>query len=161
MPASLLLFLLFLAAPQPTEEALAELRGVDGASVSGTVRFTAFDEGVRVMARVRGLADGLHGFHVHAGTDCAAPGGPFDPAGRPHGGPLDPPTHRHAGDLGNVASDDGLARYDRLDPVLTLDGPDTIVGRVVVVHAGQDDLNTLPDGAAGPVVACGVIAPVR
>lgn len=161
MPFLLLPVVLLLLSAQPAEEAVAELRGADGASVSGSVHFTRFDEGVRVRAQVRGLPDGLHGFHIHAGTDCAAPGSSFDPDGRPHGGPLDAATRRHAGDLGNLDADEGLARYDRLDPVLALDGSATIVGRVVVVHAGQDDLNTLPDGGAGGVVACGVIAPVR
>jgi Cu-Zn family superoxide dismutase len=38
-----------------------------------------------------------------------------------------------------------------------LDGPNTIIGRGVIVHAGADDLTSQPSGAAGPRVACGVI----
>jgi Cu/Zn superoxide dismutase len=55
----------------------------------------------------------------------------------------------------------GGARLDRLFGDLRLDGPTSVVGRVLVVHTGPDDLNTQPDGGVGAPVACGVIAPVE
>ena len=75
---------------------------------------------------------------------------------RLHAGPDQ--QKRHMGDLGNVEADgSGNASYDRLDSHLKLMGPDTIIGRGVIVHAGADDLTSQPSGAAGPRVACGVI----
>jgi Cu/Zn superoxide dismutase len=33
----------------------------------------------------------------------------------------------------------------------------TFIGKVLVVHEGQDDLSTQPDGSSGQPVGCGVI----
>lgn len=140
---------------------MAELSPTEGHAVRGTVHFEPAAGGVRVRAEVSGLAGGRHGFHVHEVGDCSAPdassaGGHFDPAGAPHAGP--DAAKRHVGDLGNLeAGSDGIARYDRVDAMLSLSGADGILGRAVVVHAGADDLTSQPSGAAGPRVACGVI----
>ncbi len=65
---------------------------------------------------------------------------------------------RHAGDLGNVVADDkGHVHYERIDPVISLKGPDTIIGRSIIVHALPDDYKTQPTGNAGGRLACGVI----
>ena len=133
----------------------------DGA-VTGGARLDAYDEGVRVEVRVTGLAPGLHGLHIHDATDCTDVGASphFDPDRHPHGDPEDPRPLHHAGDLGNLrASDDG-ARLDRVFPDLRLAGRETVVGRTLVIHAEQDDLNTQPDGESGAAVACGVIRSV-
>lgn len=141
----------------------ARLAPTNGNSVQGEVTFTPGDNGVRVVARVTGLTPGNHGFHVHETGDCSAPdassaGGHFAPKGSPHGAPEAPAAERHAGDLGNLqAGQNGTANYDRVDPVLTLNGPASIVGKAVIVHAGQDDFTTQPSGNAGSRLACGVI----
>lgn len=143
--------------------ASAELKPTEGSAVVGTITFTSEDGGVRVVAVVEGLVPGLHGFHVHEVGDCSAPdassaGGHFNPHGAPHGGPEVPPGERHVGDLGNLEADaNGVAKYERLDQLLALTGPDSIVGKAVIVHAKADDLGTQPAGDAGPRLACGVI----
>lgn len=149
----------------PESSLKADLEPTQGHDVRGTVLFEPAEGGVRVRADVRGLGGGRHGFHVHEVGDCSAPdassaGGHFNPTGALHGAP--DAKARHAGDLGNLeASTDGVARYERIDPMLALSGPDSILGRSVVVHAGSDDLTSQPSGAAGPRVACGVIAKGR
>ena len=143
----------------------AELAPTEGYEARGTVYFEPVDGGVRIRAEIRGLEPGRHGFHVHEIGDCSAPdassaGGHFNPTGSPHGGPTE--AERHAGDLGNLeAGPDGVARYDRVDALIALSGPDAILGRGVVVHARADDLTSQPSGAAGPRVACGVIVAGR
>lgn len=143
--------------------ATAELKPTEGSNVVGTVTFTAENDGLRVVAVIEGLAPGLHGFHVHEHGDCSAPdassaGGHFNPHGTPHGGPDAAHGERHAGDLGNLEADaSGVARYERLDQLLALTGPDSILGKAVIVHAKADDLSTQPAGDAGPRLACGVI----
>jgi Cu-Zn family superoxide dismutase len=123
--------------------------------------FTVVDGGVRVVADLDGLSPGKHGFHIHTYGDCTSAdgtsaGGHFAPHGRPHGAPTD--TERHVGDLGNVVADaDGHAHYDRVDPIIALHGENSIIGRGVILHAGEDDLTSQPTGAAGARVACGVI----
>lgn len=59
-------------------------------------------------------------------------GSHFNPFKKEHGGPED--ENRHAGDLGNVvAGDDGVAKIDITDSQIPLEGPNSILGRSVVV----------------------------
>ena len=59
-------------------------------------------------------------------------GSHFNPAGKEHGGPAD--ENRHAGDLGNiVAGENGVAVIDISDAQIPLSGPNSIIGRSVVV----------------------------
>lgn len=142
-------------------KAMAVLRPTQGSQASGIVTFVKEKNGTRVIAVVKGLTTGLHGIHIHEGKDCSAPdassaGGHFNPAGMPHGGPAD--QKRHAGDLGNVeANVYGNVYQEQVDRVISLEGPDSIIGRTVVVHAGADDLKSQPAGGSGARVACGVI----
>lgn len=140
--------------------------------VSGTVTFVELTDGVRVRYALRGLAPGEHGFHVHAVGNCGpadadgdgaveAGGGAMghlNPGTHTHGSPGDDMDERHAGDLGNVtAGADGHADGDMEDDVLSFDGATSVVGKAMLVHAGRDDLESQPSGAAGGRVGCGVI----
>lgn len=141
--------------------AIAVLRPIGGSEARGLVTFARIEGGVRVVAAVDGLSPGRHGFHVHEYGDCSASdgtsaGGHFNPDGSPHGGPGD--ADRHVGDLGNISADsDGTARHDAVDPRIELGGPRSIIGRAVILHAGEDDQTSQPSGAAGARIACGVI----
>jgi superoxide dismutase, Cu-Zn family len=107
----------------------------------------------------------------------------------PHGDRVDPQARRHVGDLGNIVADSsgqveagpcGTLMWRQLhshvscaffcqvdvefeDALISLEGPHTIIGRSVVIHADEDDLGrgTYPDSAttghSGARVACGVI----
>lgn len=146
---------------QPKADAVAVLAPTEGNEAGGVVRFTSTDKGVRVIAQLDHLAPGLHGFHIHVFGDCRAAdatsaGGHYNPGEEPHAGP--DAEHRHVGDLGNVLADDnGVATLDMIDPLIQIVGPNSIVGRSVIVHADPDDLTSQPTGAAGPRLACGVI----
>jgi Cu-Zn family superoxide dismutase len=127
----------------------------------GVVRFETVEHGVRVVADITGLAPGKHGFHIHEYGDCSSEdgssaGGHFNPAGMPHSMPAS--EKRHAGDLGNIEADNsGKAHLDYVDAVISFTGPNSIVGRGVIVHEKEDDLKTQPTGNAGARLACGVI----
>lgn len=142
-------------------KAVAVLIPTAGNKVSGTVTFTQAGDNVKVSAQLEGLTPGKHGFHIHEFGDCsskdgAAAGGHFNPGGSAHGAPE--ASARHAGDMGNIdAGADGVARLEFNDPVMKLNGPGTIVGRGLIVHANPDDLKTQPTGNAGGRLACGVI----
>ena len=148
---------------QGVTEARAQIAPVGDGEVRGTVTFTRVTGGVRVKASLERLSgSGFHAFQVLRGRDCDT-----DPAvhlgvyaGTPHGGPYSPPGLRHAGDLGNVRGDDGDGRYDRIDPVIALDGTRSLVGRAVVLRARRDDAAS-PDGAAGDVIGCGIAERAR
>lgn len=142
-------------------KAIAVIHPVGDSGVKGTVVFTQVQGGVEVTAEISGLKPGEHGFHVHEFGDCSAPdgtsaGGHFNPTGAPHGGPDD--AQRHVGDLGNIKADEsGNATYKRVDKMVALNGPHSVVGRGIIIHAGRDDLKSQPSGDAGARVACGVI----
>lgn len=89
-----------------------------------------------VFGEIRGLSQGMHGFHIHQFGDqsagCKSMGGHFNPLMNNHGAPHD--TFRHVGDLGNIVADEGgVARVDVLDSMLSLTGPNSIIGRGLVV----------------------------
>ena len=85
-----------------------------------------------------------------------------NPHGKTHGAPSS--AERHVGDLGNFETDaQGNARGCVQDPLIKLIGPESVLGRTVVVHAGTDDLGqggneeSKKTGNAGARPACGVI----
>lgn len=143
------------------EKAVCVLLPTKGSEVRGKVTFTRVEDGIRIVADVEGLSPGKHGFHVHewGNLDCPdgkCTGGHFNPEGVPHGGPDS--AVRHVGDLGNLeAGEDGRAHYDRVDRVIAFEGPHSIIGRAIIVHAGEDDLRSQPTGNAGARLAYGVI----
>jgi Cu-Zn family superoxide dismutase len=132
-----------------------------GGEASGIVTFTKVDGGVKVLAEIRGLTPGKHGFHIHEFGDTSSPdamsaGSHFDPTmTKHHGSPTEMP--RHVGDLGNLeASARGVARVELVLPNLTFSGPTSIIGRGVIVHEKEDNFGQ-PVGNAGGRVAAGVI----
>lgn len=148
-----------------TKEAVAKMSPTEGNEANGTVTFTQVEGGIRVVAHFEGVPEGDHGFHIHEFGDCSSgdgksAGGHFNPEGMPHGGPDS--EKRHVGDLGNITADaSGVAKKDYVDPVLTFDGPNSIIGKGVILHADPDDLTSQPTGAAGARIACGVIEMVE
>jgi Cu-Zn family superoxide dismutase len=87
-------------------------------------------------------------------------GGHFNPEGKSHGAPMD--MSRHMGDMGNLEADEsGKAHLEYVDATLQLNGPDSILGRSLIIHKNEDDLKTQPTGNAGPRVACGVIGTAK
>lgn len=63
---------------------------------------------------------------------CTSAGAHFNPFNKEHGAPED--TERHVGDLGNVtAGEDGVAKISITDKMIDLAGPQSIIGRTVVV----------------------------
>lgn len=142
--------------------AMATLAPTAGNQAAGTVMFTPNGDRVRVLAKVSGLAPGLHGFHIHEKSDCSAPdaasaGGHFNPTNAPHGNPSS--GVHHGGDMPMLEADaSGNATLDvTLDTVTLRDGPNSIVGRSVVVHDDADDYKTQPAGNSGARLACGSI----
>lgn len=141
--------------------AIAVLNPTAGNNVSGKITFTKVEGGIKVIAEVGGLTEGKHGFHIHQYGDCSGAdgktaGGHFNPGMMDHGAPTD--SMRHTGDIGNLTADaDGNAKLEWVDGHMTFEGPHSIIGRGVIIHAGEDDLTSQPTGAAGSRVACGVI----
>ncbi|XP_016348946.1 superoxide dismutase [Cu-Zn] [Sinocyclocheilus anshuiensis] len=148
------------------KKAVCVLKGTG--EVTGTVYFEQENDGspVKLSGEITGLTPGKHGFHVHAFGDntngCISAGPHFNPHDETHGGPTD--GVRHVGDLGNViAGDNGVAKIDIVDEMVTLLGEHSVIGRTMVIHEKEDDLGkggndeSLKTGNAGGRLACGVI----
>ena len=92
-------------------KAVCVLKG-DG-ELSGVISFEQTGSVTTVMGELKGLTEGLHGFHIHEFGDltngCTSAGAHFNPFMKEHGGPN--MVERHVGDLGNVqAGADGVAK---------------------------------------------------
>jgi len=145
----------------PIAKAIAVLIPTSGNNVQGIVTFTKVADGITVTAHIEHLTPGKNGFHIHEFGDCSSPdgmsaGGHFNPMNMQHGAPTD--ANRHEGDIGNIVADSsGVANLEWLDKMLSFEGPYSIIGRSVVVHANEDDLKSQPTGNAGARLACGAI----
>jgi Cu-Zn family superoxide dismutase len=141
--------------------AVAMVEGLGEHKVKGKVTFTQKGEGVEIEGEFTGLQPGQHGFHIHEFGDCSmadgkCAGGHFNPNGGKHSSPEDP--GRHAGDLGNLKADStGKASFKMSDSMLSLSGPNSVIGRSVIIHAKPDDMKTQPSGDSGDRIGCGVI----
>ncbi len=142
-------------------KAVCVLHPTEGNTAKGVITFTKTDTGIKVVADVEGLSEGKHGFHIHQYGDCSASdgtsaGGHFNPENKNHGAPSD--AERHVGDLGNLMAEaDSTAHLEMTDSLISFSGEHSIIGRAIIVHAGEDDLTSQPTGDAGSRVACGVI----
>ena len=136
--------------------AKASLQGVDPKLV-GTASFTQLAGGVHVVADFSGAAAGKHALQVREKGLCGAP---FASAGDllntyhlAHGCPPDP--IRELGNLGNVEiKADGTGHFDQvIDKISVVDPHHLIVGRSIVLLAGDDNCKTEPAGSSGRPVA--------
>ena len=150
----------------------------DNSKVSGVVYFADGGSGVAISYHVKGLTDGKHGFHIHEYGDltdgCTSACAHFNPDNTTHGSLTS--KVRHMGDLGNIVSKSGVSKGELYLPKARLDSSKYgILGRMIIVHADEDDLGlggldaqgrvidqkvhaeSLKTGNAGKRVACGVI----
>lgn len=121
--------------------------------VHGLVHVRILEHGVLLRGNVRGLKSGLYGFGIHEHGDCSAfdgksAGGYFVGSAGSPGAPLG-----RLDDL--VVEKDGGTEFERAEGKLSLSGPDTVLGRSLVVEAWPYDPKI--DPATVPFVACGVI----
>ncbi len=150
---------------QDVTKAVAKLEPKSGSKIEGTVTFTKSGSEVQVVADIKNLTPGKHGFHIHEKGDCSAPdaasaGAHFNPTHGHHGGPE--AVDHHAGDFGNLTADaSGNAHLDWKGKWISLGGENSVVGKSVVVHEKEDDLKTDPSGNSGARVACGAIEAAR
>jgi Cu-Zn family superoxide dismutase len=146
------------AAPAPMR-ATAELKGIPGDAVVGTMSFEQQGNQIVISGSFTGLKKGDKALYIHEKGDCGNKGknagGHFNPTSAKHGPPAS--AERHAGDFGNLTIDDtGTGNFSMSTDSITIEpeGASSVVGRAVVIHAKKDDKK----GSGGPAIACGVIA---
>ncbi len=152
---------------QPVEHAVSVVHPVGDGEARGVVTFESIsaepgmERGLRMRARFTGLPEGLHAFHVHLLGDCRGESGKragthFNFAGPSRQPPSD--IDRITGDLGELdANAEGEATLEAEIERARLQGPFSILGRSIIVHARGNDPEQPPIGAAGARLACGVI----
>lgn len=150
-------------AAKDVKQLVAVLLPTKGNKASGTLTFTDKGGGkVEIVAKVSGLTpNAKHAYHIHEfgdvrGDDGKMTGGHYNPEGHEHALP-DKPV-RHAGDLGNLQADSqgNATRTIVVENISLFGEKNPIVGRAVIVHAGEDD-GGQPTGNAGARIAQGVI----
>ena len=147
------------------QEAIAEIvpTTASGSNVTGEAVFTQDGDDIMLTVDIEKASPGLHAVHIHATGDCSAPdgtsaGGHWNPTDEAHGrwgG-----DSFHLGDLGNIpVGADGTGYIERTTDLWDMGtGSDRdIVGKAIIVHAGEDDFTSQPAGAAGARIGCGVI----
>lgn len=115
---------------------------------------------LNIWGDVWGVEPGTHGFHVHVLGDlrqgCKSLEGHYNGTGAGYSKPKDSKSKkRFTGDLVSAeANRNGDARIDQKDPLLSLSGKDSIIGRSLVLHGVlPKDKDQGGNGGAGNVYA--------
>ena len=140
--------------------------------IGGVVKFHQCSQTcvTQVYIQFKGIKPGaIHAIHIHEYGNltegCKSAGAHYNPYNMEHGSIMVDPTRRHVGDLiNNIQGDDkGEFEFVYLDPMIQLQGPMSVIGRTVVLHAKPDDLGlgnnkeSKITGNAGDRIACSII----
>ena len=146
-------------------QAIAEIKGLGGSSVSGVATFIETKKGVEAKISLSGYGATSLGVHLHDYGDCSAQdgssaGGHWNPTNEEHGAWGG--DSFHSGDIGNIIINEDekgslvlLDQYGRW--TIDKDGKTNLVGKAIIIHAKNDDKRTQPTGAAGARIGCGEI----
>ena len=148
-----------------------------GGQDAGTARFEEDPSGkLKVTLKLKNLATGEHGVHIHMSPTCDAPdfktaGGHFNPTMKQHG--FENSMGHHAGDMPKnvrIQSSDADSTPSA-DVSFTIDylslgtgAPNDILangGTSIIVHEKADDMKTDPSGNSGSRIACGIITDIK
>lgn len=150
---------------EEAEEITIILEPKSESSVNGQVTFKEKDGEIVMTAVMSGLEPGVHAIHLHETADCSSAdgkstGGHWNPTSQPHGKWGDEAGY-HKGDIGNFTADDkgnGMIQFSTDQWCIGCDDETkNILGKAVIVHAGEDDLTSQPSGAAGARVSCAAV----
>lgn len=152
------------------EELITKIHKISTAGVGeeiGTITFTDSNERLLVAVRLKKLAPGEHGMHIHENPSCD----PADKDGKitagqkagPHYDPKKTAMHKgpsgggHVGDLPKIIFD----KNEESKSLLFVEGLKVtdIKGRSVIIHEGGDNYSDEPKplGGGGIRIACGVL----
>lgn len=144
--------------------AIVNIESKSDSNVTGNITFTEKGNKVIMKAEIFGLSEGKHAIHIHETGDCSSAdgksaGGHWNPTDENHGKWM--ANAFHIGDIGNLEADaSGKATAEKETDLWCLNCDDekkNIIGKAIIIHAGVDDFNSQPSGAAGSRVGCGVI----
>lgn len=143
--------------------ATATFVDAEGAEI-GSADITGTPHGLLIGLEINTLPeDRWVAFHIHEGESCdpeerfESAGGHLNLTDTDHGYMLD--TGPHSGDMPNqYVGSDGVLRSEVFNTFVSLDdGPTSVIGKTMMIHAEPDDYESQPAGAAGERLACAVI----
>ncbi len=155
-------------APQPAAEkpatpkkvtsavsAVAEMYPVRRGNVHGLIRLRVTDQGILLRGTLTAIQAGRYGFGIRENGDCTAhdaksAGGYFVGSKGTKEAPLG-----HLDDIVIESADS--PDFQRVESKLSMSGPDSIIGKSIVVEAWPTDPKVDPKTV--PFLACGVIRP--
>lgn len=117
-----------------------------------------------IVNQIRGVhihTFGLSGQVFDPSQMCNSAGPHWNPVGTRHGSVVD--MNSHSGDLGNVQTVNGRIITTISSSKLQLSGPNSIIGRSLVLHERADDMGmgnhpeSAKSGNSGSRIACGTI----
>jgi Cu-Zn family superoxide dismutase len=143
-------------APKPVTSAvsaIAEMYPVRRGNVHGMIRIRLTDQGVLLRGTLTAVQAGRYGFGIRENGDCSAhdaksAGGYFVGSKGTKEAPVG-----HLEDI--VIEHAETPEFQRLEPKLAMSGPDTIIGKSIVIEAWATDPKVDPNTV--PFLACGVI----
>lgn len=132
--------------------AVAEMYPIRRGNVHGMIRVRVTDQGVLLRGTLSAIQAGRYGFGIRDG-DCSAhdaksAGGYFVGTKGTKEAPLG-----HLEDILIENADN--ADFQRVEPKLSMSGPDSILGKAIVIEAWATDPKVDPKTI--PFLACGVI----
>lgn len=142
---------------------------ISSTGITGIIQFEQSIKGgpTTIFGHLKGLSVGKHGIHIHQYGDlsngCESAGPHYNPYGKQHGGPGN--RERHVGDLGNIECRfiGETVFFHLIDPLVSLIGPTSVIGRALVIHEDEDDLGksahplSKTTGNSGERIACAII----
>lgn len=134
-------------------------------TVAGTVQFDAQSDGKVKMTldiTVDKEPNKTIAVHIHENGACSdmgkAAGGHWNPTSMDHG--KWGSSAYHAGDIGNIKLDGsgkGTMTMETDQWTIGGDAKTNILGKAIIVHAGEDDYTSQPSGNSGSRIGCGTI----
>jgi Cu-Zn family superoxide dismutase len=134
----------------------ARLKGI-GSAAKGNVALQQFPNYVALNLSMSGVPVGRYRIVIHSNPNCSSPNGftagpPWDPPG------VTPPLPTQV--LPFYMQNDNTTEVSVRLVGVTLEGPNSLLGRSIIIHAGaQGPLTAVPD-VRNDRVACGIIGPV-
>ena len=137
----------------------AAMAPVGNNAATGVVKFNPTGSGVAMLVHITGLLRMEYRVVIHSNGNCSSPNGfaagpPWIPPGAVEHATAGVPPAWSSGDYSALTMVVRIAG-------LRVDGPNSLAGKAVILHAGAKGSLDAEPGVPNNRIACGVVGPVR